>query len=473
MGNSAVAFKNRYAHSLKDAQLRGNLKKVMGGMQDRRKASLPDEAAFKALQTLGHQIKLKALDNLHDLLIQLETKCTENGIQVHWAETPEEANRIILAICRKRDAKRVIKGKSMATEETHLNDFLEYHGIEAKETDLGEYIVQLAQEHPSHIIAPAVHKNKNQIGTLFHDKMEEIPFTDNAKELNAIARKTLRQKFFEGDVGISGVNFAVAETGTLCLVENEGNGRMCTTVPPVHIALMGIEKIVPTLEELTILLTLLTRSATGQPITSYFNMINSPRKPGEKDGPEEVHLVLMDNKRTEIYQNDLLRKTLMCLRCGACLNHCPVYTRIGGHAYNQVYPGPIGKILSPQLNGLHDTGGIHTASSLCGACSEVCPVRIPIPDILLRLRHESVQKPSKEDQARTIPKPEKMAWKSWELMHSKPSLYRMGTKAGAFMRDFVPDKVGPLKQWTSGRTAPKMAEKSLHTLLKERNQTDE
>ena len=236
---------------------------------------------------------------------------------------------------------------------------------------------------------PAVHKNKDQIARTFHAKIPGAPYTEDVEDLNRIARATLREKFQAGHAGLSGVNFAVAETGTLCLVENEGNGRMCTTVPPVHIAVMGIEKVVEKLEEIPPLLRLLTGSATGQRITTYFNMITSPRNSGEKDGPLEVHLILLDNGRSRIYADPKLRQTLYCIRCGTCLNHCPVYTRLGGHAYGFLYPGPIGKILMPQIEGLPAAGDLATASTLCNACEEVCPVRIPIPTLIRRVRNES------------------------------------------------------------------------------------
>jgi ferredoxin len=240
---------------------------------------------------------------------------------------------------------------------------------------------------------PAIHKTKEEIAKLFAEKVPGVEYTDNVDALIQIGRKVLREKFLEADIGLSGVNFAVAETGTLCLVENEGNGRMCTTAPPIHIAITGIEKIVEQLEHVPPLLSLLTRSATGQNISTYFNMISSPRKPGEKDGPEEVHLVLLDNGRSQAYADEQLRKTLQCIRCGACMNHCPVYTRIGGHAYGTTYPGPIGKIISPHMLGLEATATMATASSLCGACGEVCPVKIPIPELLMRLREESFSAP--------------------------------------------------------------------------------
>ena len=266
----------------------------------------------------------------------------------------------------------------MVSEEMELNDFLHANGIEAIETDLGEFIIQLNKEKPSHIIVPAIHKNKSEIGRIFQEKLG-TPYTEDVGELNGVARQTLRQGFYEATVGLSGVNFAVAETGTLCLLENEGNGRMCTTLPSVHIALMGLEKVVEKLEDLPPLLRLLTGSATGQLISTYVNIITSPRRRGEKDGPKEVHLVILDNGRSRIYGDPQYRQTLQCIRCGTCLNHCPVYTRIGGHAYGFIYPGPIGKILNPHVEGLEKAGELPFASSLCGACEEVCPVKIPIP----------------------------------------------------------------------------------------------
>lgn len=464
------AFQAGYHKSLKDPQLRENFKNAGNTLKSMRANAWPDRDAFQEMQNLGHQIRLKALKNLPELLIQLETKCKEKGIQVHWAEKPADANDIILDICQKHNATQVIKGKSMVTEESHLNEFLEKHGIESLETDLGEYIIQLDDEKPSHIIAPAIHKNKQQIAQTFHTKIN-AEYTEVYEELTAIARKALRERFQAAEVGVTGVNFAVAETGTICLVENEGNGRMCSTLPPVHIAVMGLEKVVATLAEVPPLLKLLTRSATGQPISTYFNMINSPRKDGEKDGPKEVHLIFLDNHRTQIYQDEQLQKTLMCIRCGTCLNHCPVYTRIGGHAYNQVYPGPIGKILAPQLNGFHSTGGVHNASSLCGACAEVCPVKIPIPDILLRLRYEGVKQSKSSgigEQGAHHTFQESLAWKFWEKIHTKAHLYQTNQTVGRWVNPILPKNVGPLKQWSRFREIPQFAPKSLHQLAKEK-----
>ncbi|MEJ2099851.1 MAG: LutB/LldF family L-lactate oxidation iron-sulfur protein, partial [Desulfobacterales bacterium] len=382
-------FRQNVSRALSDKQLRKNFKFAMGNFILKRKQIFSDERETEQLRKIGNAIKSRALKKLPHLLEQLEEKCTQNGIQVHWAETISEANHHVLRIMKDHTATILVKGKSMVSEEMELNDFLLKNGIEAIETDLGEFIIQLNNETPSHIIVPAIHKNKMQIAQIFHQKLSEVPYTEDVEELNAIARKTLRQKFFEAKVGLSGVNFAVAQTGTLCLVENEGNGRMCTTVPPVHIAVMGLEKVVEKLEDIPPLLRLLIGSATGQLITTYVNMITSPRRNGEKDGPKEVHLIILDNGRSKILADPQLRQTLLCIRCGTCLNHCPVYTRIGGHAYGFVYPGPIGKILKPQVEGLKKAGVLATASSLCEACAEVCPVKIPIPQLLRRLRNES------------------------------------------------------------------------------------
>jgi L-lactate dehydrogenase complex protein LldF len=357
----------------------------------------------------------------------------------------------------------------MVSEEMHLNKFLQTHGIEALETDLGEFIIQLNNETPSHIIVPAIHKNKEQIAAIFHEKIPDTPYTENVEELNAIARKTLRQKFYEAQVGLSGVNLAVAETGTLCLVENEGNGRMCTTLPPVHIAVMGLEKVVEKLEEVPPLLRLLTGSATGQLITTYVNMITSPRKKGEKDGPKEVHLIILDNGRSEIFADPQRRQTLQCIRCGTCLNHCPVYTRIGGHAYGFTYPGPIGKILTPQIEGLETAGVLATASSLCNACEEVCPVKIPIPELLRRIRNESYTKDnggSIKGHGYKSNGIERIIWKVWAKINSHSRIITAGLKLLGFFGFKLPN-IGPLKHWTRYRATPAIAKRSLHELVKQ------
>lgn len=389
---SAEKFQRDTFAALNNPQLRRNFKRAMGGLMEKRQAVFADGEEWQELRELGRSIRANALRKLPELLEQLEDNCSKNGIQVHWAESVDEANTLVLEIAQRHQVKSVVKGKSMVSEEMELNHFLEQHGIEALEADLGEYIIQVDHELPSHIIMPAIHKNKDQITQLFREKVDPVAPAETAEEMTAIARRVLRKKFYEADMGVSGVNFAVAETGTLCLVENEGNGRFCTTLPPVHVAVMGIEKVVERFEDVPPLLSLLTRSATGQAITTYFNMISGIRQAEEKDGPDEVHLILLDNGRSQMHADDLLQETLLCIRCGACMNHCPVYSRIGGHAYDTTYPGPIGKILTPQMKGLHEAGHLADASSLCGACVEVCPVKIPITDILLRLRHDKVEK---------------------------------------------------------------------------------
>jgi L-lactate dehydrogenase complex protein LldF len=472
---AAESFEKSVDQALADAQLRKNFAFAMGNFILKRKAVFSDAAETERLRALGHAIKQRALGRLPELLTQLEAACTRNGIRVHWAETTAIANRVVLDIIESHAASRMVKGKSMVSEEMHLNAFLETHGIEAIETDLGEFIIQLNGEKPSHIIVPAIHKNKAQIAAIFHEKVAGAPYTEEVAELNAIARRTLRRKFCEAGVGLSGVNFAVAETGTLCLVENEGNGRMCTTVPPVHIAVMGLEKVVEKLEDLPPLLRLLTGSATGQLVTTYVNLITSPRREGEKDGPQEVHLVILDNGRSRIYQDPQLRQTLQCVRCGTCLNHCPVYTRIGGHAYGFVYPGPIGKILTPQIEGLEKAGELAFASSLCGACEEVCPVKIPIPALLRRLRDESYATPSEG----AIPGSgckqnliERLAWNAWSLLNTHPRLNRLALALMGWAGDYLPP-AGPLERWMRYRAEPVFASRSLHRRIKQEGLCDE
>ena len=467
---STEQFKKDSFSALNNLKLRGNFKRAMSGLMQKRLAVFSDEQEFHKLREIGHSSRVNALNKLPELLQQLESNCSKNGIQVYWAETIDQANQLVLEIAQRHNAKSMVKGKSMVSEEMELNHFLEQHGIEALEADLGEYIIQIDHELPSHIIMPAIHKNKEQIAQMFHQKVEPSVFVESAEEMTAIARKVLRKKFYQADIGVSGVNFAVAETGTLCLVENEGNGRFCTTLPPVHVALMGIEKVVELLEDVPPLLSLLTRSATGQAITTYFNMITSPRKVGEKDGPKNVYLIMLDNGRTQMYSDQLLRETLLCIRCGACMNHCPVYTRIGGHAYSTTYPGPIGKILTPQMKGLHKAGYLADASSLCGACVEVCPVKIPITEILLRLRNQKEE--VKGNFPLTSPKAWKaglsdLVWKGWEKVFSNPEIYRLKSLGIAKLGNFIPRWMPVLRNWTSVRSTPVFAKKNLHQLSSE------
>lgn len=465
-------FRARAGHALSRDRVRGNIRRAMDGLVTKRLAAFPDVAELKQLRDQGELIRDHALANLPALLEQLEQRCNANGIQVHWARDAQEANGIILKILRTHDAEALLKGKSMVSEEIGLNDHLRRHGIEPIETDLGELIIQLADEHPSHIVAPAVHKDRLEIAELFREHFPDEPYSEDIERLTALARRVMRERFRGTRIGLSGVNFAVAETGTLCLVENEGNGRMSTTAPDVHIAITGIEKVVARLEFLAPLLTLLTRSATGQAVTTYINMISGPRKPQERDGPREVHLVLLDNGRSRIHADPQLRATLRCIRCGACMNHCPVYTRIGGHGYGTVYPGPIGAILEPQLQGLAVQGELSQASSLCGACAEVCPVRIPIPHLLNRLRYEHVEGSAVPGGKR--PRMQGTLWRGWAALHARPMLYRGMSASLGRMRGLLGGPLaGLFGPWTASRAAPRFAATSLHALARQEGYADD
>ncbi len=464
-------FKTRAQDVLDNPDLRKSFRGAMDFLMQKRSAQFPDDAQFQALRLQGEAIRQYSLSKLPDLLAQLEKNLIANGIQVHWAENASEAQTIIADIMAKADAKLIVKGKSMVSEEVELNHALEAQGIEAMESDMGEYIVQLAGERPSHIIMPAIHKTKEDIARLFAEKVPGVDYTDSVDELIQIGRRVLREKFRETKVGLSGVNMAVAETGTLCLVENEGNGRMCTTVPDIHIAITGIEKVVEKLEHVPPLLKLLTRSATGQAVTTYFNWISGPRKADELDGPKEVHLVLVDNGRTQAYARPDFRATLQCIRCGACMNHCPVYTRIGGLAYGTTYPGPIGKIISPHMLGLEGTSDLVTASSLCGACGEVCPVKIPIPELLIDLRARSQAggpdkfSPALAGEGEGRKPLMALSFRLWRVLYSHPVLYRAFRFCATRLRKFTPSNQGA---WTDSRTPLIPATKSLHELIKER-----
>ena len=462
-------FRARAKDVVENPFLRQSFRGAMDFLITKRAAQFPSPEELETLRTLGEQIRQYNLGKLPALLLQLEKNLIRNGIQVHWAETPDEANAIILGICKAHSAKLMVKGKSMVSEEIELNHACEAAGIDAMESDMGEYIVQLAGEKPSHIIMPAIHKTKEEIARLFNEKVPGVDYTDNVDELIQIGRRVLREKFLVADIGLSGVNMAVAETGTLCLVENEGNGRLSTTAPPVHIAITGIEKVVEKLAHVPPLLSFLTRSATGQNISTYFNMISGPRQPGEKDGPTEVHLVLLDNGRTQAYADEQLRKTLQCIRCGACMNHCPVYTRIGGHAYGTTYPGPIGKIISPHLLGLEATANMASASSMCGACGEVCPVKIPIPELLMRLREESYSaphaNPAMRGQGAGYSRLITSVWRGWAAVYRSPALYGVVTWLGSRFGRLMPSRQGA---WTSVRVPLRPAPKRLRDMLKER-----
>ncbi|MBB5017974.1 L-lactate dehydrogenase complex protein LldF [Chitinivorax tropicus] len=463
-------FKERAQAALCDRSLRQSFRGAMDFLTAKRAGVFDDPAEWQALSQLGEHIRQRALSKLPDLLEQLEHRCQQNGIHVHWAESTEQANQVVHGILAQHQATQVVKGKSMVSEEMALNHYLAERGVACLESDMGEYIVQLAGETPSHIIMPAIHKSKAQIAALFAEHLPGVPYTEDVDALIQIGRQVLRQKFLDAEVGISGVNFAVAETGTLCLVENEGNGRMCTTVPKVHIAVMGIEKVVEKLIDVAPLYSLLTRSATGQIVSTYLNLINGPRRPGELDGPQEVHLVLLDNGRSQAFADTQLRATLQCIRCGACMNHCPVYARIGGHAYGTVYPGPIGQIISPHLLGLQATPALPGASSLCGACGDVCPVKIPIPALLTRLRTEAARPANEQPhamrgQGANANLRERQLWRWWRWLNTSPIAYRLLTWLLSRARHHLPKQ---LKPWTQVRTLPRPAPKTLHELMRQR-----
>jgi len=474
MAQTPEHFHAQAKQALEDSQLRANFRGAMDYLRDKRQTAFSDPDEERRIREIAQAIRQRCLSKLPQLLEQLEANCQQNGIQVHWAETAEQANQAIAEIAQRHQASMIIKGKSMVSEEIEMNHELAKLGIECLESDMGEYIVQLDGDKPSHIIMPAIHKNKQEVSDTFETHLDDFTPTTDVDSLIQTGRQRLRQKFHDADIGLSGVNFAVAETGTLCLVENEGNGRMSTTVPDVHIAITGIEKVVEFLSDVPPLYSALTRSATGQAITTYFNMISSPRKPGEKDGPREVHLVLLDNGRSQAYRDQEMRKTLQCIRCGACMNHCPVYTRIGGHAYGTVYPGPIGKIISPHLLGLAQTKALVTASSLCGACGEVCPVKIPIPELLLRLRREAKNPAKSEEeplqgQGAAHSKAESLAIKGFTYAATHPAIYHLGTTTIATLRGLMPGRLG---NWTQCRTAPKPAANTLHQLMAKQNKEE-
>ena len=455
--------------ALGNPQLRRNFRRAMDGLMAKRANLFKDSQEWTELRALGAAVRARSLLRLPELLERLELNCTKNGMTVHWARTTEEANQLILKLLQDRGATTLVKGKSMVSEEMGLNHFLAEHGIEALESDLGEYIIQLDDETPSHIIMPAIHKNKDQIARLFADKIKHAKYTEEVDELTAMARAVLRRKFLEADTGLSGVNFAVADTGTLVLVENEGNGRMSTHVPKLHIAVMGLEKVVEKLEDVTPLYSLLTRSATGQAITTYLNLISGPRGPGELDGPQEVHLVILDHNRSRIYQDPELQATLRCIRCGACMNHCPVYTRIGGHAYEAVYPGPIGAILTPQLEGVGRRHDLTHASSLCSACVEVCPVEIPIARLLVRLRREASHADPEhrvEGAGTGRSALESAAWSAWGWVLKNPALYRLSAWFATRFWGLLPPGAPVLKAWTRTRSKPKAARRSMQELAR-------
>ncbi len=407
-------------------------------------ASLPED--LQTMRSRAHSVRQKTIDNLDRYLEQFIKNVQANGTTVHRAADAAQAVQIVLQIARQNKVHLVAKSKTMVGEEIEINEALEAQGMEVVETDLGEYIVQLRHERPAHIITPAVHLRRGDVGRTFQEKLG-IPYTEEVSTLTSVARRILRQTFLNADLGISGVNFGVAETGSLCVITNEGNGRMISTLPPVHIALMGMERLVPSLNDLALMLALLPRSATGQKLTVYTNLMNGPRRPGEMDGPLQRHLIIVDNGRSALRASPL-SEALLCIRCGACLNACPVFREIGGHAYvgekgeGSPYPGPIGSIVSPALFGQAEFGQLARASSLCGACKEACPVDIDLPRLLLRVRAGGVEMNAPQP-SRSVPPALAAALRVYAWFIAAPGRFTFAQWAAGFFGRLA----APFSQW--------------------------
>ena len=462
----AKPFRDAAKGTLTDAQMRRNLRHATTTIREKRKRAVSELDNWEVLRVAGAAIKDEALSNLGELLVQLEASIQKAGGTVHWARNAEEACSIVASIAKSHDATEVVKVKSIATDEIDLNDALEREGIHAIETDLAELICQLGDDRPSHILVPAIHRNRAQVRDLFRRKLgAELP-TDDPAALAGAARTYLREKFLTAKVAVSGANFAVAETGTVCVVESEGNGRMCVTLPEVLITVMGIEKLLPRWEDVATFLRLLPRSSTAERMNPYTSMWTGVRK---GDGPKEFHLILLDAGRTEVLKDDVGRQTLRCIRCSACLNVCPVYERAGGHAYGSVYPGPIGAILTPQLLGMHDrnANSLPYASSLCGACFDVCPVRIDIPEVLIYLRGKT-HHPTLESTALKA-----VAWAMGDEKRFALAIRLARLGQGPLVKEgkirWLP---GMLGGWTASRDAPTLPKRSFREEWRDRGRPE-
>jgi L-lactate dehydrogenase complex protein LldF len=428
--------------------------------RDARKARFQD---WQSARQTAAEIKWDAINHLDKYLTELVDKLEARGTKVHWATTGEQARQIILGIVREKKARSVIKSKVMTGEEIHLNEALEKAGLAVVESDFGEYIVQLRHEAPYHFVFPAMHLLRGEISDLFERELGSKP-TDSPEELMIIARRVLRGKYLTADVGISGANFAIAETGMISITENEGNARLTCAFPSTHIALMGIEKVLPKMEDLALFLPMLATAGAGQTLTGYNSLYGGPRQPGEPDGPEEFHLVLLDNKRTHLLADAEQRDALHCIRCGACLNVCPIYRNVGGHSYGTTYQGPIGSVITPHLRGLQDWKHLSHASSLCGACTETCPVKIDLHHHLLQNRRNAA--------AQRAIWWEKLAFKFFAFVANRPALFSLAGKLGRAGQRLHPlikgTRLDPARAWTASRELPVIADQTFHEFWRAR-----
>ncbi len=458
-------FKTRSLEKLADANLQAALKKLQGnfvkGRADR-VAELPD---FPAMRDAAAAIRERAVRNLDAYLEEFERNATARGAVVHWAETAADVNRIVCELAAQYGVKKAVKSKSMVSEEVALNDALEAAGVEVVETDLGEYILQLAKEPPSHIVAPVVHKTRDEVSDLFADKHQRPRLTD-IPAMCREAREMLRGHFVSADMGISGANFIVAETGSTLIVTNEGNGRMVTTLPRVHVAITGIEKVVPTLEDVSALIRVLPRHATGQTISNYISITTGPRREGDSGGPEHFHIILLDGGRSKLLGTEL-QPMLRCIRCGACMNHCPVYQSVGGHAYGWVYPGPMGSVLTPSYVGLENAPDLPNAATLCNQCGVVCPVKIPLPDLLRKLREKQFERGLK-------PAMETWGLALWRWAARRPRAYALLSGIGVRVLAAMGGRQQRIRHlplgggWTGGRDMPAPEGRTFRELYKAR-----
>ena len=464
----SMFFKSRASEKLADELLQANMRKAKGKFVDGRAKAVAEFGNWEALRDHAAALRDRALADLDSYLVEFEANATKRGAVVHWAETAEDACRIIVEIARDNGVRKVAKSKSMVSEEVNLNERLEEAGIQVIETDLGEYILQLAHETPSHIVAPAVHKSKEQVADLFTGAHHKPRITD-IPALTREAREELREHFLSADMGISGANFVIAETGTTLTVTNEGNADLVTTIPRIHCVITGIEKVIPTLEDFASLNRLLPRSAIGQTITNYLTLTTGVKSPDEAEGPAQMHIVLVDAGRTKFVGTDM-QEMLRCIRCGACMNHCPVYQNIGGHAYGWVYPGPMGSVLTPVYVGIENAGDLPNAATFCGECAVACPVKIPLPDLMRKLRE-------KQFEGRLRPWPERFGIEAWSWLAVRPGLYAFATKwaarVGSWLggRDKLIHSLPGLDGWTKGRDMPAPEGRTFREMYRERQGT--